>query len=92
MPFKSGNEGLLHVDDVAGNVCESLPHDDPRQVADEAGLRDDDAAEDERAKRREVDGEVDVAQEQGLTLIPISAQLKLTLPISTQLKLTLSPI
>jgi len=29
---------------------------------------------------------------QGLTLVPISAQLQLTLPLSAQLKLTLSPI
>ena len=28
---------------------------------------------------------------QGLTLVPISAQLELTLPVSAQLKLTLSP-
>jgi hypothetical protein len=29
---------------------------------------------------------------QGLTLVPISAQLELTLPLSAQLKLTVSPI
>jgi hypothetical protein len=29
---------------------------------------------------------------QGLTLVPISAQLQLTLPLSAQVKLTLSPI
>jgi hypothetical protein len=29
---------------------------------------------------------------QGLTLVPISAQLELTLPLSAQLKLTLSPL
>jgi len=28
---------------------------------------------------------------QGLTLVPLSAQLELTLPLSAQLKLTLSP-
>ena len=28
---------------------------------------------------------------QGLTLVPISAQLQLTLPLSAQLKLTLTP-
>ena len=28
---------------------------------------------------------------QGLTLVPVSAQLELTLPVSAQLKLTLSP-
>ena len=32
------------------------------------------------------------APSQGLTLVPISAQLELTLPLSAQLKLTLSPI
>ena len=30
--------------------------------------------------------------EQGLTLVPISAQLELTLPLAAQLKYTLSPI
>ena len=29
---------------------------------------------------------------QGLTLVPISAQLELTLPLSAELQLTLSPI
>jgi hypothetical protein len=32
------------------------------------------------------------ARAQGLTLVPISAQLELTLPLSAQLKITLSPI
>ena len=32
------------------------------------------------------------AVQQGLTLVPISAQLELTFPLSAQLKLTLSPI
>ena len=32
------------------------------------------------------------AVQQGLTLVPIFAQLSLTLPVSAQLKLTLSPI
>ena len=32
------------------------------------------------------------AVRQGLTLVPISAQLELTLPLSAQLKLSLSPI
>jgi len=33
-----------------------------------------------------------MALEQGLTLVPISAQLELTLPVSAQRKLTVSPI
>ena len=33
-----------------------------------------------------------VTSHQGLTLVPVSAQLELTLPLSAQLKLTLSPI
>jgi hypothetical protein len=32
-----------------------------------------------------------MASTQGLTLVPISAQLELTSPLSAQLKLTLSP-
>ena len=35
---------------------------------------------------------VGLAVHQGLTLVPISAQLERTSPISAQLKLTLSPI
>jgi len=35
---------------------------------------------------------VDVPVLQGLTLVPISAQLELTLPLSAQIKLALSPV
>jgi len=38
------------------------------------------------------DAMLDATPGQGLTLVPISAQLELTLPLSAQLKLDLSPI
>jgi hypothetical protein len=38
------------------------------------------------------DSRLETAAGQGLTLIPLSAQLELIVPISAQLKLTLSPI
>jgi hypothetical protein len=45
-----------------------------------------------RAAERAAGGRIAAGAWQGLTLVPISAQLKLTLPISAQLRLTSSPI
>jgi hypothetical protein len=46
----------------------------------------------ECAARERGDLPVREPDSQGLTLVPISAQLQLTLPLSAQVKLTLSPI